>query len=62
MNNVGVEDEENFFSTQERQSIVFHLLYSIRMTEAERINGIRFQIDQSLSNSKKRIKFSFNSI
>jgi len=46
---LGVEDEENFFSTQERQSIVLHLLYSIRMTEDQRINGIQSQIDQSLS-------------
>ncbi|CAF2667701.1 unnamed protein product [Rotaria sp. Silwood2] len=44
----GVEDEENFFSTQERQSIVFHLLYSIRIIENEIINGIKFKIDQSL--------------
>ncbi|CAF1545825.1 unnamed protein product, partial [Rotaria sp. Silwood1] len=44
----GVEDEEKFFSTQERQSIVFHLLYSIRITKLEIINGIKFKIDQSL--------------
>lgn len=45
----GVEDEENFFSNQERQSIVLHLLSSIRIRENERINGIKFQIDQPLS-------------
>lgn len=45
----GVEDEENFFSNQERQSIVLHLLSSIRIRENERINGIIFQIDQPLS-------------
>ena len=45
----GVEDEENFFSNQERQSIVLHLLSAIRIREDEMINGIKFQIDQSLS-------------
>ncbi|CAF1615190.1 unnamed protein product [Rotaria magnacalcarata] len=44
----GVEDEDKFFSTQERQSIVFHLLYSIRILENETLNGIKFKIDQSL--------------
>jgi hypothetical protein len=47
--NVGVQDEEKFFSTQERQSIVVHLLYSIRIIENEIINGIKFKVDQSLS-------------
>ncbi len=47
--NVGVEDEDHFFSTQERQSIVLHLLYAIRILENETINGIKFKIDQSLS-------------
>ena len=45
----GVEDEENFFSSQERQSIVLHLLYAIRIRENDTINGVKFQIDQSLS-------------
>lgn len=44
-----MQDEENFFNTQERQSIVHHLLYSIRMRENEVINGIKFRTDQSLS-------------
>jgi hypothetical protein len=47
--NLGVEDEDHFFSTQERQSIVLHLLYAIRILENETINGIKFKIDQSLS-------------
>jgi hypothetical protein len=46
---IGVQDEEKFFSTQERQSIVLHLLYSIRIIEKQMINGIQFKIDQSLS-------------
>jgi anoctamin-8 len=46
----GVQDEEKFFSTQERQSIVLHLLYSIRIIENQIINGFKFKIDQSLSN------------
>lgn len=45
----GVEDEDKFFSTQERQSIVLHLLYSMRMNETEILNGIKFKVDQSLS-------------
>lgn len=45
----GVEDEENFFSNQERQSIVLHLLSAIRIRENEMISGIKFQVDQSLS-------------
>ncbi|CAF1366308.1 unnamed protein product [Adineta steineri] len=44
----GVEDEDKFFSTQERQSIVLHLLYSIRINEDHILNGIKFKIDQSL--------------
>ncbi|CAF0984037.1 unnamed protein product [Rotaria sordida] len=44
----GVENEEKFLSSQERQSIVFHLLYSIRIIENEIINRIKFKIDQSL--------------
>ncbi len=46
---LGVQDEDKFFSTQERQSIVLHLLYSIRMNENQTINGIKFKVDQSLS-------------
>jgi hypothetical protein len=46
---LGVQDEEKFFSTQERQSIVLHLLNSIRIVEEQKINGIRFKVDQSLS-------------
>lgn len=48
----GVEDEEKFFNAQERQSIVLHLLYSIRLTEAKTINRIKFKVDQSLSKSR----------
>ncbi|CAF0967165.1 unnamed protein product [Adineta ricciae] len=44
----GVEDEDKFFSTQERQSIVLHLLYSMRMNETQLLNGIKFKVDQSL--------------
>ena len=45
----GVEDEDKFFSTQERQSIVLHLLYSMRINENQLLNGIKFKLDQSLS-------------
>ncbi|UJR15035.1 hypothetical protein I4U23_002008 [Adineta vaga] len=44
----GVENEDQFFSTQERQSIVLHLLYSMRMNENQILNGTKFKIDQSL--------------
>jgi hypothetical protein len=47
--NIGVQDEDKFFSIQERQSIVLHLLYSIRILENETINGVKFKVDQSLS-------------
>ncbi|UJR31643.1 hypothetical protein I4U23_019124 [Adineta vaga] len=44
----GVEHEQEFFTSQERQSIVRHLLYSIRIIENKEILGIKFRIDQSL--------------
>lgn len=44
-----VEDENKFISIQERQSIVSHLLYSIRVVDNETIDGIDFKVDQSLS-------------
>jgi hypothetical protein len=47
---IGVENEEEFFNSQERQSIVRHLLFSIRMIQKQEINGIKFKLDQSLSN------------
>jgi anoctamin-8 len=62
---LGVQDEEKFFNSQERQSIVRHLLYSIRMNQKQEINGIKFKVDQSLSkllNSiSKEILFFFSS-
>ncbi|CAF2680714.1 unnamed protein product [Rotaria sp. Silwood2] len=44
----GVEDEDKFFTSQERQSIVRHLLYSIKIVQKQEINGIKFKIGQSL--------------
>ncbi len=55
--NVGVEDEEHFFSTQERQSIVLHLLYAIRIIENQTINGVKFKVDQSLSKCSEFFSF-----
>jgi anoctamin-8 len=49
---LGVQEEETFFTTQERQSIVRYLLYSIRVVQKQEINGIKFKVDQSLSNLK----------
>lgn len=46
---LGVEDEYNFFTSQERQLIVRHLLYSIKIVRPQEINGIKFKTDQSLS-------------
>ena len=53
----GVEDEEKFFSAQERQSIVLHLLYSIRLNEPKVIHGVQFKVDQSLSSSRSIVRF-----
>ena len=44
----GVQEEDRFFSTQERQSIVLHLLYSIRMVDEQLLNGVKFKVDRSL--------------
>ncbi|CAF0734298.1 unnamed protein product [Adineta steineri] len=44
----GVENEDKFFTSQERQSIVRHLLFSIRIIHKHEINGIKFKVDQSL--------------
>ncbi len=60
--NAGVEDEDHFFSTQERQSIVLHLLYAIRILENETINGIKFKIDQSLSNCSEFFSYEMNEL
>ncbi len=60
--NAGVEDEDHFFSTQERQSIVLHLLYAIRILENETINGIKFKIDQSLSNCTEFFSYEMNEL
>ncbi|CAF0996104.1 unnamed protein product [Adineta ricciae] len=44
----GVEDEQQFLTTQERQSIVRHLLYSIRIVQNQEILGIKFNTNHSL--------------
>ncbi|CAF3704136.1 unnamed protein product [Rotaria sp. Silwood1] len=44
----GVEDEDKFLTSQERQLIVRHLLYSIKIVQEQEINGVKFKIDQSL--------------
>ena len=46
---IGVENEDSFFTSQERQSIVWHLLYSLIMLQNQKINGIRFKVDQHSS-------------
>jgi len=50
---VGVQDEDQFLTSQERQSIVRHLLFSIRIIQNKEINGIKFKVNQSLSNFRK---------
>ncbi|CAF1031437.1 unnamed protein product [Rotaria sordida] len=44
----GVQDEDKFFTSQERQLIVRHLLFSIKIIQKQVISGIEFKIDQSL--------------
>ncbi|CAF1654398.1 unnamed protein product [Rotaria magnacalcarata] len=44
----GVEDEDTFFTSQERQSIVQYLLYSIKIVHQQEISGVEFKIDQPL--------------
>jgi anoctamin-8 len=50
----GVQNKETFFTSQERQSIVKYLLDSIRMTQKQEINGIKFKTDQPFSEFKHR--------
>ncbi|XP_076443628.1 anoctamin-8-like isoform X2 [Babylonia areolata] len=38
----GVGEEETFLTSQERQSIVHHMLNDLRATEGEELNGVRF--------------------
>jgi hypothetical protein len=47
---LGVQDEDQFLTSQERQSIVRHLLFSIKIIQNKEINGIKFKVNQSLSN------------
>ncbi|XP_022255479.1 anoctamin-8-like, partial [Limulus polyphemus] len=43
-----VEDSDNFFSSQERQSIVLHLLHSLRADEGDHLHCINFVEGQSV--------------
>ena len=38
----GVEDQESFFTTQERQSIVYHMINNLRATQGEQLDKIKF--------------------
>lgn len=44
----GVEDGGTFFSTLERQSIVLHLLHSLRATQEEAVEGTTFREGQAI--------------
>ncbi|XP_071516788.1 anoctamin-10 isoform X3 [Panulirus ornatus] len=44
----GVEDGTTFFSTLERQSIVLHLLHSLRATQGEAVEGTTFREGQAI--------------
>ncbi|KAL3867152.1 hypothetical protein ACJMK2_044375 [Sinanodonta woodiana] len=44
----GVEDERGFFSSQERQSIVYHMLLNLRALEGETLGKIKFLEGQSI--------------
>lgn len=61
---IGVENEKEFFTCQERQSIVRHLLFSIKIAHHQDINGVKFKVDQSLSKIPRisSLKISFLSL
>lgn len=45
----GADDHINFLSSQERQSIVYHMLLSIHVTEDEVLNNVKFAEGQAIS-------------
>ena len=43
-----IEDENQFFSSQERQSIICHLLDNLRATKGEQLGKVKFVEGQSI--------------
>ncbi len=43
-----VSDPDLFFTSQERQSIVRHILYELRASKGERFAGVRFREGQPI--------------
>lgn len=43
-----IEDENQFFSSQERQSIIHHLLDNLRAIEGEQLGKVKFVEGQSI--------------
>ncbi|KAL5004591.1 hypothetical protein ScPMuIL_018047 [Solemya velum] len=44
----GVEEEQDFFTSQERQSIVHHMVWNLRAVEGEQLGKIKFLQGQSI--------------
>lgn len=55
----GVEDGATFFSTLERQSVVLHLLHSLRAVQGEAVEGTTFREGQAISRSPSVILYLF---
>lgn len=45
----GVLEEKRFLNSQERQSIVYHMLNNLRATEGEEVEGIKFLQGEPIS-------------
>jgi anoctamin-8 len=46
---IGVDDAKGFFTSQERQSIVRHLLFNLRAHQGDTLGSIRFLEGQAIS-------------
>lgn len=44
----GVMDEENFFASQERQSIINHMLNNLRAEKGEQLGNVKFLEGQAI--------------
>ena len=47
----GVSEESSFLTSQERQSILHHMLNNLRATEGEELDGVRFLEGQPIGQS-----------
>lgn len=58
----GVLDEKRFLNSQERQSIVYHMLNNLRATEGEEVEGIKFLQGEPISELFFLFSISDNSL